>query len=179
MKIRALTRAEIPYIWQINRSEVIRGVYHLKKGKLVRKAEYHDMHGWRPGEPEHYNPFLMDCFDHGGHFWGAFAGELLIAAVVLENRFIGTSKDTLQLKFLHVSNHFRKQGLGKKLFLLAAEKALELDARKLYISSTPSENTVNFYLHLGCVLAAEIDPELYTLEPDDIHLEFSLNALES
>ena len=179
MKIRPLTRAEIPYIWQIDRSEVITKVYYLKKGKLVRKTEHYDMHGWPPGEPEHYTPFLMDCFDHGGHFWGAFERDLLIAAVVLENRFIGTSKDTLQLKFLHVSNHFRKQGLGKKLFLLAAEKALELGARKLYISSTPSVNTVDFYLSLGCVLAAEIDAELYTLEPDDIHLDFSLEALES
>lgn len=179
MKIRPLTRAEIPYIWQINRREVIRGVYRLRKGKLVRKAEHYDMNGWPPGEPEHYTPILMDCFDHGGHFWGAFERDLLIAAVVLENRFIGTSKDTLQLKFLHVSNNFRKRGLGKKLFQLAAEKALELGARKLYISSTPSDNTVDFYLRLGCVLAAEFNAELYTLEPDDIHLEFSLIALES
>jgi predicted N-acetyltransferase YhbS len=176
MKIRGLTRAEIPYIWQINRSEVIKKVYYLKNGKLVRKKEHFDMHGWPPGEPEHYTPFLMDCFDHGGHTWGAFAGELLVGAVMLENRFIGSAEDTLQLKFLHVSSHFRKKGLGKKLFLLAVEKAIDLGAKKLYISSTPSENTVNFYLRLGCVLATEIDAELYTLEPEDIHLEFALQS---
>jgi len=177
MKIRPLTRAEIPYIWQIDRSEVINKVYHLKNRKLVRKTEHYDLHGWPRGEPERETPILIDCFDHGGHFWGAFEGELLIGAVVLENRFIGSGQDTLQLKFLHVGKNFRKQGLGEKLFLLAVEKANELGAKKLYISATPSENTIDFYLHLGCVLAAEINQELYAQEPEDIHLEFALQAV--
>lgn len=174
MKIRPLTRSEVPYIWQIDRSEVVDKIYSLKKGKLVLKPEHYDMHGWPPGEPEHYTPFLIDCFDHGGHFWGAFSGELLIGVVILENRFIGSAKDTLQMKFLHVSNNFRKHGLGKKLFYLAAEKAKELGAKKMYISATPSESTVNFYMRLGCVLASEIDEKLLSLEPEDIHLEYDL-----
>jgi predicted N-acetyltransferase YhbS len=174
MKIRKLTRSEIPYVWQIDRSEVIDNIYYLREGQLVLEPEHYDMHGWPSGEPEHYTPLLLDCFDHGGHFWGAFAGDLLIGTVVLENRFIGNQKDTLQMKFLHVSNHSRKQGLGKKLFLLAAEKAIELDAKKMYISATPSENTVNFYLQLGCVLTTEIDEKLFELEPEDIHLEYKL-----
>ena len=177
MKIRLLTRSEVPYIWQIDRREVIENVYYLNDGKLVLKPKRYDMGGWPAGEPEHYTPILIDCFDHGGHFWGAFSGELLIGTVVLENRFIGRAKDTLQMKFLHISNHYRKRGLGKKLFFLATEKALELEAKKLYISATPSENTINFYLNLGCVLATEIDAELYALEPEDIHLEFDLEQV--
>ena len=174
MKIRPLTRSEIPYIWQIDRSELIDKIYYLKNGKLVLTSEHYEVRGWPTGEPEHYTPNLLDCFDRGGHFWGIFSGELLVGTVVLKNRFIGSEKDTLQMKFLHVSNNFRKQGLGKKLFLLAAEKAVELGAKKLYISATPSENTVNFYLRIGCVLATEIDEELFALEPEDIHLKFNL-----
>jgi len=177
MKIRELTRSEVPYIWQINRREVIENIYYLNAGKLVLKPEHYNMRGWPTGDPEHYTPILVDCFDRGGHFWGAFSGELLVGAVVLENRFIGSAKDTLQMKFLHVSNHYRRQGLGKKLFFLAAEKALELEAKKLYISATPSKNTVNFYLDLGCILASELNEELYTLEPDNIHLEFDLKQI--
>jgi predicted N-acetyltransferase YhbS len=177
MRIRPLTRSEIPYIWQIDRSEVIDNIYYLRDGKLVLEPEHYDMHGWPPGEPEHYTPILLDCFGRGGHFWGAFAGELLIGAVVLENRFIGSAKNTLQMKFLHVSRNFRRQGLGNKLFLLAAEKAIELGAKKLYISATPSENTVNFYMRLGCVLATEINEELFAFEPEDIHLEFDLEKI--
>ncbi|MGD8406731.1 MAG: GNAT family N-acetyltransferase [Anaerolineales bacterium] len=174
MKIRELTRSEVPYVWQIDRREVIEHIYYLKNGKLVLKPKRYDMHGWPTGEPEHYTPILMDCFDRGGHFWGAFSGELLVGVVVLENRFIGSSQDTLQLKFLHVSSNYRKQGLGKELFFLAAEKALELEAKKLYISSIPSKNAIDFYLHLGCTLASEVDEDLFGLEPEDIHLEFDL-----
>lgn len=174
MKIRRLTRSEIPYIWQIDRSEIVDRIYHLRDGRLVLEPEYYNMRGWPPGEPEHYTPIFMECFDHGGHFWGAFAGELLIGSVVLENRFIGKAKDTLQMKFLNVSNNFRKQGLGNTLFTLAAQQAIELEAKKIYISASPSENSVNFYMRLGCVLASDVDEGLSALEPDDIHLEFDL-----
>ena len=174
MKIRLLSRAEIPYIWQIDRSEIIDSIYHLRDGKLVLEHKHQDMHGWPSGDPDHYKPFLMDCFDRGGYFWGAFEGELLVGTVVLENRFIGRAKDTLQIKFLHVGRASRNLGLGKKLFMLAAEKAVELGAKKMYVSATPSVNTVNFYMRLGCILATEIDQELFELEPEDIHLEYGL-----
>jgi len=52
-------------------------------------------------------------------------------------------------------------------------KARQLGARKLYISATPSKNRVDFYMHLGCRLTSQIDPKLYELEPEDIHLELS------
>ena len=45
---------------------------------------------------------------------------------------------------------------------------------KLYVSATPSENTILFYLSFGCKLASEVDPELFALEPEDIHLELVL-----
>jgi len=174
LKIRNLSRAEIPYIWQIDRSEVIDKIYYLREGELVLEPEHYEMNGWPPGEPEQYTPIFMNCFDHGGHFWGAFAGDLLIGVSVLNNHFIGGRQDTLQMRFLHVSKNFRKQGLGKRLFLLAAQQAVEMEAKKLYVSATPSMNTVNFYLRLGCVLATEINQELFELEPEDIHLEYVL-----
>jgi predicted N-acetyltransferase YhbS len=174
MKIRNLTRDEIPNIWQIDRSEVIENVYYIRGGKLVLETEHYDMTGWPTGEAEQYTPLLLDCFDRGGYFWGMFEDDNLIGVVILDSKFIGSQKDTLQMKFLHISNHYRKQGLGKKLFLIAAEKARELGAKKMYISATPAENTIHFYMHLGCILAREIDQELFELEPEDIHLEYAL-----
>ncbi len=172
MNIRTLQRDEIPLVWQIDRREVIHNVYYLRDGKLVLEPEYFDAQGWPPNEAEHYTPILTDCFDRGGFFWGAFEEDKIIGVAVLENKFIGSKRDTLQLKFLHVSHGVRKQGLGTKLFHLAVEKAKSLGAKKLYISATPSENTINYYMRLGCVLATEIDPELFALEPDDIHLGY-------
>ena len=104
-------------------------------------------------------------------FWGAFENDILVGGAILESKFIGTARDTFQLKFPHASRDVRKQGLGSRLFNIAVEKTKALGAKKLYISATPSENTVNYYLRLGCVLVSEVDPELFALEPEDIHLE--------
>jgi hypothetical protein len=60
--------------------------------------------------------------------------------------------------------------LGKRLFDLAADEARRRGARTMYISATPSENTVNFYMRRGSVIAGEPDPELFEFEPEDIHL---------
>jgi predicted N-acetyltransferase YhbS len=175
MNIRLLQREEIPRVWQIDRREVVENIYHLEGGQLLLKPDYFDIQGWPPGEPELYTPLLVDCYDRGGTFWGAFECDVLIGVSILESKFIGSRRDTLQLKFLHVNRDYRKQGLGRMLFNIAAEKANGLGAKKLYISATPSENTVNFYLQLGCALATEIDPELFTLEPEDIHLEYVIS----
>ncbi|MEW5717904.1 MAG: GNAT family N-acetyltransferase [Chloroflexota bacterium] len=93
---------------------------------------------------------------------------------ILESKFIGKNHDQLQLKFLHVSKDYRKNGLGKRLYELAAITARERGARRMYVSATPSENTVKFYQRRGCRIAPEPDPELFALEPEDIHLECDL-----
>jgi hypothetical protein len=35
----------------------------------------------------------------------------------------------------------------------------------------PSQNTVDFYRHRGGTVLATPDPELFELEPEDIHLQ--------
>jgi predicted N-acetyltransferase YhbS len=172
--LRELLREEIEQVWNIDRSEVIEGLYHLEDGTLVLRRQHIEVSGWPPGEAEKYTPILLDCFDRGGWFYGAFDDARLVGVVVLENRFIGRNKDQLQLKFLHVSHSYRNRGLGAKLFKLATITARERGARRLYISATPSENTINFYTRLGCTIAEEPDPELFELEPEDIHLELQI-----
>jgi predicted N-acetyltransferase YhbS len=172
--IRELQREEVDRIWSIDRSEVIDNVYHHEDGQLVLRPEHYDMKGWPSGEAEAYGPWLLDCFNRGGTFYGAFEDADLIGVVVLESRFIGRAEDQLQLKFLHVGRSHRGTGLGRRLFDLAVARARELGARRLYVSSTPSENTVEFYLHLGCRVTEEVDAALFEMEPDDIHLEFEV-----
>lgn len=175
MNIRKITKNEIGTIWQIDRSEVIEAIYYLRNGTLVLKPEHYAISGWPPGEAETYTPILHNCFDRGGTFYGAFEGSEMIGVAVLESKFIGKAKDQLQLKFLHVSNRHRKQGWGTRLFEKAVERARELGASRLYISATPSENTINFYLHLGCQVTQELDQELFELEPEDIHLDYTIS----
>lgn len=174
MIIRELMHSEIGRLWDIDRSEVIDAVYIVRGGELVLEEEHWELTGWPEGERESWEPTYRASFERGATFWGAFEAERLVGAAVLESRFIGRQADQLQLKFLHVSKAHRGRGIGGKLFGRAADRAREMGAAKLYISATPSENTVRFYLGLGCELASELDPQLYALEPDDIHLQYVL-----
>lgn len=171
---RELKRHEIKRIWAIDRREVIDAVYYLEDGALVLKPEYWNMQGWPPGEEEQYTPILDEAFDAGGWFYGVFEGPALVGVAVLDGRPIGRHADALQLKLLHVGRLHRDQGLGRQLFDLAAAEARQRGARRLYISATPSEHTINFYLRLGCTVTSEPDPALFALEPEDIHLEYAL-----
>ena len=171
---RDLSREEIGLIWEIDRSEIIENIYYPEKGGLVLKPEYYNLTGWPPGEAEIYTPLLLDCFDRRGWFYGLFDDGRLIAVAILDAKFIGKCGDLLQLKFLHVSSAWRDQGLGDRLFELAKDIARTKGARGLYISATPSEHTVNFYMQRGSVLTKEPDTELFELEPEDIHLEYAL-----
>jgi predicted N-acetyltransferase YhbS len=171
---RDLSRDEIEQVWQIDRSEIIENIYYAEKDGLVLKPEQYNMTGWPPGEAEIYTPLLLDCFDRGGWFHGVFDDGKLVGVVVLENKFIGRCKDLLQLKFLHVSSGYRGQGLGLRLFDLARARARGQGAKGLYISATPSENTINFYLRRGSLVTKEPDAELFALEPEDIHLECAI-----
>jgi mutator protein MutT len=174
--VRLLARDEITRLWEIDRREFIENIYRMQDGKLVLEPHNFDVPGWPPGHQEEAMPELLDCFDRGGTFWGAFESDALAGAAVLESEFIGARRKTLQLVFLHVGRDHRKLGLGTTLFNKAAERARALGAERLYVSATESENTVNFYMGRGCVVAVEVDPRLFALEPKDIHLECDLST---
>ena len=80
----------------------------------------------------------------------------------------------MNLHGLWVSFNYRDKSVGRTLFQLAVKEAWTRGAEAVYVSATPSENTVRFYKNLGCRAADPIDPELYEKEPQDIHLELVL-----
>jgi len=177
MQYRILKKDEIVRLKEIDRGEIVEKLYHLQDGKLVLKDEFYDIKNewWVNTEIEkNIFPRLYDLFERGGTVYGAFDDSKIAGMAALESRFIGKDKDQLQLYILFVSKDYRKEGIGKKLMELSMDKARQLGAKKLYISATPSQNTVDFYLRLGCELASEINPELFELEPEDIHLELKL-----
>lgn len=171
MLLRALSRGEVTQIWTIDRREVVHNIYVLEDGELVLRPDYFDIQGWPPGEEEIYTPLLYECFDRGGRFLGAFDGERLAGVVVVDTRLLGPQHDLVHLIMLQVSRDYRRHGLGAALFERAKATALELGASGLYISATPSENTIGFYRRQGCVVTRSPDSELFALEPEDIHLE--------
>jgi predicted N-acetyltransferase YhbS len=176
MEYRVLQRDEIAKLKEIDRAEIIEKVYHMSGGRLELKDEYYDVkNNWWIQEVEKVLlPRLYDLYESGGIIHGAFDNSKITGMVALDNKFIGKEKDQLKLDILYVSKNYRQCGLGKKLMELAIAKAREWGAAKLYISATPTQNTVDFYLSLGCGPAYEINKELFELEPEDIHLELSI-----
>ncbi len=172
MEGRELTRSEILGLWSLDRAEVVDNIYYYEHGALVLKPEHWEVRGFDTSQAEMFTPHLMACYERGGWFYGLFDGDRLVAEVVLDRQFLGPRHDLLQLKALFVSRQYRDQGLGRRLFELAAEKARSLGARGLYVSATPSEHTIKFYMGLGCIPTSTPDPELFALEPEDIHLEY-------
>ena len=172
--MRPLTRDEVELIWTIDRSEVHHYTYELREGQLVRVPNYFEVPGWRSDAAAKETPGLLDCFDRGGTFVGVFDAEALIGMSVLESARVGRGRDQMQLAYLYVSRTYRGRGVGMRLFEAAVSFARDAGAKALYVSAAPTENTVDFYLNRGCVLAPEPDPALLAAEPDDIHLVYPL-----
>jgi predicted N-acetyltransferase YhbS len=174
MEMRPLMREEIELIWTIDRSEVHHHTYELRSGQLVRVPHYFEIPGWRSDAAAKETPALLDCFDRAGAFVGVFEAGTLIGMSVLESARVGRRRDQVQLAYLYVSRTYRGRGVGIQLFEAAASSAREAGANALYVSAAPTENTVDFYLNRGCVLAPEPDAALLAAEPDDIHLVYLL-----
>ena len=132
---RELLREEIEKVWNIDRSEVTHNIYKLENGRLVLRPQHYDVSGWPPGEAEKYTPILLECFDRGGWFYGAFDDAKLVGVVVLDSKRMGKDRNQLQLEFLHVSNSYRNRGLGTRLFELAKGTAREMEATSALLSA--------------------------------------------
>ena len=175
MKIRTIRRSEIEKIKNIDRGEIVDKVFYFDGDQLKLKNEFYDIKSWEVSELERNIEHLYKIFDKGGFLVGYFGGDKLVGVAALDSELIGKNRDYLQLYFLHVDSKYRRTGIGKKLLRKVANRAKKLMAKKLYISATPSQNTIDFYLNIGCQLVSELNPDLYQLEPNDIHLELSLS----
>jgi len=166
MLMRELERDELELYWTIDRREVLHNIYVMRDGELVLTPYYFDVPGW-----ENTNSTkLYACFDRGGTIFGMFDGQQLVGSSAVDTVPRGENGDLLELRHLHVSRDYRGTGVGTRLFDAAKGIVRKRGAPAMYVSATPTENTVNFYLHRGCRLAIPPDPEALDLEPDDIHL---------
>lgn len=168
---RTLTRAEISQLAQINRTEIIEKIYYVRDGNLVLENEHYDVPEWSDESKQQRIEKLQAVFDMGATFFGAFAGNELAGMSVLDHTFVESGNRRLNLEGLWVSTNARGNGVGKALFQLAAQEAQKRGAKAMYVSATPSENTVHFYQNLGCTRTNPVDSALFEKEPEDIHLE--------
>ena len=109
-----------------------------------------------------------------GFAYGAFYEGKVVGYILISNEFFGGSNQYMELLLYHVSEPYRRRGIGKELFELACKTAKEVGAKKLYISAHPSKESQAAYRKLGCIEATEINQVIAENEPYDVQMEFVL-----
>ena len=74
------------------------------------------------------------------------------------------------LEELHISEKYRGNGIGKKLFSVALEEAQRAGAKTLYISACSSEETIAFYKAMGAYLTCNPISKMVEKEPYDLQM---------
>jgi GNAT superfamily N-acetyltransferase len=110
---------------------------------------------------------LEHYVDAGGIALGAFSGKRLVGIGVVVPHI---RPAIAQLAFLHVTESFRAAGIGTRLCDELEQIARGAGDSVIVVSATPSENTVRFYLGCGYAPMVEPLPELFELEPEDVHM---------
>lgn len=165
---------EIGLLAEIDRSEQLETLYRVVDGELVADETDFFVPSWDPdGDGDHSVARIIGFADPvvqgGASFFGAFRGPELLGLVIVD---AGYRPTVAWLALLHVTSPARRAGVASALWTAAAEVAHEAGAETMYVSSAPTGSAVGFYMSRGCRLATkdEIIPELFELEPEDVHL---------
>ena len=130
---------------------------------------------WTEGDGEHsyvaHQRHVAELLASGAVAIGAFDGDRLAGIGILVQHL---RPRIAQLAWLHVSNGYRDSGIGKRLTEELDRIARDGGDSEIVVSATPSEHTVRFYMARGYLPMAEPLPELFALEPEDIHLHKTL-----
>ena len=172
VEIRRLTRTELSRVAEIDRSERIDLLYEQRETQLVERRGDWSSPAWDPDGHGEYSVeaqrhALEHYVDAGGIALGAFAnGRVVGIGVVVPH----LRPAVAQLGYLHVTEAFRAAGIGSRLADELERVARGAGDSEMVVSATPSENTVRFYLGRGFEPMAEPLPELFALEPEDVHM---------
>lgn len=182
MDIRRLTINDLGVIAAIDRSEHVEREYEVVEGALrERPVTMAEIPPWTAsGDGPHSVASKIDfCRERvlaGGQFMAAFEGERVLGVAVVEPVY---DPPLARLAFLHVSRPYRRGGVAAALWDSAVQEATVASAEALYVSATPTDSAVGFYLSQGCVLAIPPHPRLFEEEPEDIHLFLPLRRPRS
>ena len=84
---------------------------------------------------------VLHTIEQKGFAYGAFCEGKIVGYILVSTKFFGSSQQYIELLLYHVSEPYRRQGIGKELFYLACSRAKELGAKKLYISAHSSKES--------------------------------------
>lgn len=117
---------------------------------------------------------IISGIKDGGIAIGAFNDKNIVGYIYLSNKIFGSKNQYLEVLLYHVSELYRNNGIGKKLFLNVVLEARKLPITSLYISANSSKESQYAYRKIGCIDAKEINKEIAEKEPYDIQMEYQL-----
>jgi len=177
MRVRQLPAEDVSRVGALDRSEHVDIEYRVIDGALQpAPARMPDIPAWDPTGSGPFSvaahiEFCRSVVERGGVLLGAFDAERMAGLAIVQPSF---EPPLAWLAFLHVSRPYRRRGAAHMLWDAAARIAVEDGAASMYVSATPTESAVGFYLRQGCELARPVHPDLFAAEPEDIHLICSL-----
>lgn len=140
---------------------------------LVSEEDFID--DWNQDALRQRVAILNQIIENQGHVILATLDDKIIGFAALAGKKLGINKNLIELKYCHVSQTYRGQGIGKRLFQHVVLISQTMGAQKLFISSHPSKESQAFYKSLGCQYASEVILEMAENEPYDIQLEYRLD----
>jgi GNAT superfamily N-acetyltransferase len=167
VRITHMRPAELSRVEEIDVSESGHLVYHYREGRIETKRQ-----AWHRGHRDaaEWGTYIQRwkaVLERGGVALGAFDSTRLVGMAVLESHL---TERMAHLVALFVSKDSRRHGVAAQLTQEVMRLAKAQGADQLYVSATPSESAIGFYLSQGFVLVKQVHQELYALEPEDIHL---------
>jgi D-serine dehydratase len=161
------------FLHHFNRYQEVSHVWRMENNKkTVKDVDF--IEDWDDTEKQGVIKELIEVIDRCGTVFGAFDDKNLIGFASVDGRLIGKENEYIQMLKLFVSQEYRGRGIGVELFDKCAESARKAGARKLYISSNSSIETVGFYEKMGCADATWLYEKQVELEPYDCQMEFRL-----
>jgi GNAT superfamily N-acetyltransferase len=172
VEIRALFRDELSRVGEIHRAERIEVLFEQRGTELIAQHGNWDAPDWHVDRASDHSVDAQQravehYLDMGGAAIGAFSDARLVGiGVVVPHLRPGMA----QLAFLHVSSEVRATGIGVRLCDDLEKIARRAGDTEMVVTATPSEKTVRFYLGRGFRPMEHPLPELFALEPEDVHM---------
>ena len=173
-EVRRLGAEDIVLLREIDRMEQLDTEYRVVDGELVATDIDFVVPAWNPNGAGSHSvgaliKFAESALQRGAALFGAYGGDELLGLVLVDGQY---APDVAWLTLLYVTRAARRTGAASALWSAAEEVARGAGAKTLYVSSAPTGSAVGFYFSRGCRMATkdEIIPELFELEPEDIHL---------
>ena len=160
VNIRSLLPQEFPRVCEIDRTEEMHVGYRAEGGRLIRQEGDWSSVPWRPEGASHSVTSIIrgleEVLADGGSIWAAFDERgRMVGVASLRPRLTRTQA---QVDLLHVSDGFRRCGIGAQLFDRVRDAARASGARDLYVSATPTGSAVGFYRSRGFQLVDKPHP---------------------